>query len=670
MADDIDRVLEGLRDDLKGLSRVLESTFKIFDKGGKSEKQYQADSARHRRRLLEALKKEGLLREDQYKSISDSIKQEEKKTGVIGMATKATLGFGKAVASAGANLLKDLAKGAVETGKNFALADRKIEGFADMTKGFDHLKIKVAGTELSLSDFGKAADFNVGIFKQLSQTGAGFGKSVINLRNAATSANMPILDFVDLLQTNSSTFARLFGSVMDGIPTIQGFTRQLRTRTREELAEFGLNLDETSEFLATQLEIQRATGQADSLRQKDLVSTTVEYAKNLSRLSKLTGVSVKELDEQNRQAAIDGMFQASLTGMTKEQAERTRELNAALSASNPEFAAVFRDVTQFKVATTAAGIQLENLTRGQITSAINRFNEGSISLEQFYSETGQAFNVINTDVAKAIAQASAFGLEGGQEALNIAAIGARSITDSVDAQMQAAGDNTKLLVGFGETIDTMKTQAETISTGVFGKILNSKVLGEALDRISGAVADFADGDTLFDRAYDAGKRAIRVTSAFFSNLGTAQGTGKGTILSTADDSIFGMARRFGHRMGQGESLFDILTPFDTKAERLRKGQSYSMASDGFSQMSNIGDIGSATTMLTTKANDPAVPGQTMSQVTTTPTGTNTDRYLEQLVTLNTNTQKALNTLVELGAMTEKNTKDTKNNIANMGSSIV
>ena len=683
MADELDRILDELRDELRGLSRVLQSTFKIFDKGNNTEKQHQQNMLRQRRQLLDVLKKEGIIKEDQYKQGIKIIEQQSKNTTALKKATAATKDFGKAMADTGTNLLKELAKGVVETGKNFGLADRKIEGFADATKGFDGLEVGVGNLKVKLSDFGQAADFNVGIFKQLSQTGAGFGKSVINLRNAAAAANMPILDFVDLIQTNSSTFARLFGSVMDGIPTIQGFARQLRTRTREELAEFGLNLDETTEFLATQLEIQRATGQADSIRQKDLVSTTVEYAKNLSRLSKLTGVSVKELDEQNRQAAIDGMFQASLAGMTKEQAERIRELNAALTASNPQFAEVFRDVTQFQVATTAAGRQLENLTNGQITSAINRFNQGSISQEQFFNETRQAFNVINTDLAKSIAQASAFGLEGGQEALNIAATGAGAMTSSVEAQQKALGDNTAVLVGFKETIDTLKVQAEEFSTKVFGEVLNSQALKDALDLISRGAEELTTGESALDR-----------TIGFFKNIGTAQGTGRGTLLSTADDSMFGMARRAGERMGaggEGNSIIDIITPWDTLAEKIAKQEtitgigSFDKGSGGFQDFGSgtpailhgseavvpeNSAFGSAVAMLERIAKDPAGTTQTTQAQTTVTAPNNMDRYLEQLVDLNKRTEKALNTLVTIGAMTEKNTKGTKQTLANMGGSLV
>ena len=67
---------------------------------------------------------------------------------------------------------------------------------------------------------------------------------------------MPILDFVNLVKDNTEQFAGLFGTVQDGMPAIAAFNRELRTRTQNELAEFGLNLEDTTEFLNTQLEIQ------------------------------------------------------------------------------------------------------------------------------------------------------------------------------------------------------------------------------------------------------------------------------------------------------------------------------------------------------------------------------------------------------------------------------
>ena len=694
MADELDRILNDLSDELKGLSRVLQSTFKIFDKGNKSEADYQKQVNAQRKIVLDLLKKEGKISDQDYNSSVKKLDQQNKNTTALKKATAATKNFGESMAKVGANILKDLAKGVVETGKNFTLADRKIEGFADATKGFDDLKLKIPGVELSLSDFGRAADFNVGIFKQLSQTGAGFGKSVIQLRNAATSANMPILDFVDLISTNSSTFARLFGTIMDGMPIIQGFTRSLRERTRTELAEFGLNLEETSEFLVTQLEIQRARGNSERVSQMDLVSRTVEYAKNLTKLSKLTGIQVSELDATNRQLAVEGTFQASLMQLNQKGRDATTAATLAMENLSPELATVIKDITQFGVATLPVS-QTFQAANPQIIDFIKQLNEGTLSSADFVSKVKGASNVVGTDFAKAFADAGRFGLDGAEQYLNAMAKLAGSGDNTADKQMKVQGDNTDLLVGFNETLKTLKTQAETLSTGVFGKILNSEKLGKVLEKISGTVSDMVGGDTVADKAYDKAKNAIRVTSAFFSNLGTEKGTGKGTILSTADDSMFGMARRGGKRLsegGQGNSIYDILTPYDTLNEQLANAQRmrsndlgsgpipYYNGSDGFQ---NFGS-GTPATLHGIEAvvpkNDYGQLAKVIEQMTgntgATPPASddmqsvNTQNYLAELVELNKNAQRALNTLVTVSAMTEKNTKSMNNNVANMGGSLV
>ena len=41
MADELERILDDLRNELKDLTRVLESTFKIFKKGGKEAEENQ-----------------------------------------------------------------------------------------------------------------------------------------------------------------------------------------------------------------------------------------------------------------------------------------------------------------------------------------------------------------------------------------------------------------------------------------------------------------------------------------------------------------------------------------------------------------------------------------------------------------------------------------------------
>lgn len=670
MADELDRILNDLSDELKDLTRVLKSTFKIFDKGNNTEKEQQKKILDMRRQILEALKKEGKISEEIYKAEKKELDSTKKKTNVIGKATKKVVAFGDAMGLATEGSLKELGKGIVETAKNFSFADRRIDGFGDALKGFDGLK----AFGMTMSDLGKTVDFNVGIFKQLSQSGAGFGKSIIQLREAAKGANMPILDFVDLISTNSSTLARLFGSIMDGIPTIQGFTTELRRRTMNELAQFGLNLDETSEFLVTQLEIQRATGMADKVRNQDLVSRTVEYAKTLTELSKLTGIQVKELDEQNRAAAVNGTFQATLAGMDQEQADRIRALNAALEKSNPGFAQLLKEQVAFGVPITEATKMMSVLSNGALPSLVNSFKATKMSNEEFFNSARQASNVLNTDFAKSIAQAGMVGLPGADEALQSFAIAAGGVTKTINDQMNAVGDNTAKAVAFGDTIDILKVQAEELSTNVFGKILNTNALGDTFDTITDAAQGLMDPNkSVLDFVLDRGKKALRVTT---------EGV-----------------KEFFMKGKDGKNLFDNITPFDTKNEKRLKGQKeHSMASSVFNNMEefntgsngfrNFGtgtpamlhgveavvpknDIGQLAKEL--MAFGSPVSENTKTQAVAQPqdnTPSNTEKHLQELIELNKNASRALNTLITINARTEKNTKNTTNNLANMSGTLV
>ena len=682
MADELERILTDLGDELKGLTRVLQSTFKIFDKGNKTEAAYQKQVNEQRRKFLEVLKKEGKITKETYDAEIKNTAATKKNTSSFVEATKKIDSFADAIGLATTGSFKALGKGFVDTAKQFTLADRRIEGFGDALKGFDGLSL--AGVKLS--DLGAAADFNVGIFKQLSQTGAGFGKSVIQLREAATAANMPILDFVDLIQTNSETFARLFGTIMDGMPTIQAFQKSLRERTRNELAEFGLNLDETSEFLVTQLEISRATGQADKIRNQDLVSRTVEYAKQLTKLSKLTGISVKELDEQNRAAAVNGTFQATLAGMDQEQADKIRILNAQLEKTNPAFAQLLKEKVAFGVPITDTTKMLSVMTKGALPDLMQSFINGTTSMEEFVTKSRGISNIIGTGLSKSFAQAGMLGMSGVNEALSGIAIAAGNVAETVNKQMDVQGDNTKKLVGFGETIDTLKTQAETISTDIFDTILNGKKFGDMLDAVSGAVEGMT-GSTVNEKLAKAlgnGFMFIKEKAGAVTEYFVKGEDNKGFVDNALDlyPEIPGLQlvrtkknERLAQKFRGEQNMEANVAAGQAQASGLM--ENFQVGSDGFR------DFGSGTPAML-HGIEAVVPKNDMSQLlkvissfgntgadpVVNTSNASTDLTSAAIEDLNKNVTRALNTLITVSAMTEKNTKATNNNLANMSGSLV
>ena len=115
MADELERILNDLGDELKGLSRVLQSTFRIFDKGNKTEAAYQKQVNEQRRKFLEVLKKEGKITKETYNAEIKNTKATTKSTSAIGKATGKVDAFADSLGLATKGSLKELGAGFINT---------------------------------------------------------------------------------------------------------------------------------------------------------------------------------------------------------------------------------------------------------------------------------------------------------------------------------------------------------------------------------------------------------------------------------------------------------------------------------------------------------------------------------------------------------------------------
>jgi len=681
MADELDRILRDLGDDMKSLSRVMESTFRIFRKDGKKDKELAEQTYRIRKQTLDQLVKEKVLSKSEAVTTLKAIDAEKKETLATTKATGSVKKFGNSLTEAGKKAttsLKDLpmaiVKGVIDTGKMFIGAGNKVDGFQKALSGFDG--VSVLG--MKLSDLGSVVDFNSGIFKQMSQSGAGFGKSVINLRNAAGAANMPILDFVDLIGKNTDTLGRLFGNVESGVASMGAFAKTLRTRTQQELAGFGLNLEDTSEFLGTMLEMERVRGNSDRIKQMDLVGATVDYTKNLVQLSKLTGMSVKELDNQNAAMSANGAFQAQLANMNPKQAADMQTMAGVMGRLNPGLGQLFEEVTALgqPISDTSRGLAV--MAPGLIDS-IKEFKNGTLSAEQFFNQMGSSASLKNLE---AFGDASYAGGQFG-EALNAIAALQRGQSAGLQSLMDAEGDNTKTMIAAKDTLEVFKSNTEKAGTAVLNLAINS--IPDAMAAIGNAVASF-------DKNYK-GK--------FPGLMGALTNGGKALMVK-----IYDAGEEFIFKGEDGKNFIDNITPWDTLNERLLKMDQFKKeqanksetgphtfpkfynGTDGFQDFGSgtpamlhgseavvprDSMFGSALDALMTLKGTAGTPGGTVNNTTnnnSTTDMTKLNANTEQLIALTEKTANHLNMLVTIGAMTEKNTKSTNNSLANMGGSLV
>ncbi len=216
----------------------------------------------------------------------------------------------------------------------FALGDAATTGtdriafFSDTVQNFPF-----AGQ--AITDLGRSLDFNVDNFRSLASVGADFNQSLINLRIASREAFLPLLEFTDLLSSNASTLAGLFGSVNQGTAQLSNLTRQVRSELVPTFAGLGLTTEQLNDFLGTFLEIQRIQNRNQFQDQNAATAALQNYGIEIDKIAKLTGIQREQLNEAVKAQSDDAVFQTYLRGLTVEQANAQQTLVAGLTGLNP-----------------------------------------------------------------------------------------------------------------------------------------------------------------------------------------------------------------------------------------------------------------------------------------------------------------------------------------------
>ena len=388
------------------------------------------------------------LDEKEYKVIGEQIKTREKMVE----QNEKMLEIGK-----------KLGDSFVGIGKAAFEGSGSISAFTDNVKGLGLL--------------GNRLDVNIETFRQLSQTGANFGQSIVELRTAAADAALPLDDFASLVSNNSQNLAALFGSTTQGAKRIAELGRITREVGIDRLAPLGLTVDEINETLLLNLDSQRRTGVLNQLTDRQRVNSAIAFAEELDRLAKLTGAQREELRSAIESQKANERFQIALQGQTEETRRRLQGFAGSIETISPALAEGVQDLiaTGGVPVTEAARELIFNVP--QLRGVIQDLISGATTSEQALANFAR---VAEPSIAR-FAQATVTGTVGFTRLQGPLLEVVRRITDTgavLDEQNKSATDLVQSLTTFEQATKVLSSQFQQIETGLlqaFGPALGGFV---------------------------------------------------------------------------------------------------------------------------------------------------------------------------------------------------
>jgi len=236
------------------------------------------------------------------------------------------------------------------------------------------------GSKLMLSQIQNQVD----AFQQVGEVGALGADGLLGLQEQFLASGLTLQSYTKAIQNSSQSLARfrgLTGTGAEDFSKIVGTLTQVTKGGDLSLRRMGLSADQMAESTEAFLSRQTRLGLSQGLSNQVLAQSTTSYIKELDILSKVTGLSRKDIQNQQDQALNESRFSASLQAMrgTSEEGAIGSIMNfqTAISGLDTELGAGMRDLSSGFTATAAAR-RAEQATNGQASVIMKRLRSGQI----------------------------------------------------------------------------------------------------------------------------------------------------------------------------------------------------------------------------------------------------------------------------------------------------
>jgi hypothetical protein len=489
---EIKRIIEeAIKDSGKGaqgtaLKNAMESAFRSAAKSSEVQKLNKEikEQIKNQKLSNEATEELNDAIDELTKSQEDLIKASE---GLTEQYYKLAKGTGLNIVQS--QRLAEKAVSARDTLEQLGTAAYKGSGkISDFTSAF---KGKLGGAGDAFVKVGTSLQNNIDNYRTLSNVGAAFGQNLVELRETAAQAGLPIEDFVTLISKNSEVLAQTYGSATQGAKAFAQLSESFRRTDIEFLAPLGLTIDDFNSALLTTINLQRLTGTFE----RDNIKGQTESARGLiteiDKLAKLTGIQRTQLQKQLEAQMAQATFAAYAQNQTEETRLRMQTFAATISEIAPEMKTGLLDlIANQGVATTQAGKELVMNMQGA-SGVINSLQSGAITTEQALQQF-QAAARSGEQGLRGVAQTGTVGFVNNMYPAMLKVTRAQmNFADVTDEAAKRSDSLTKQLSQFQDASKRLSASFQSLETGFFRNL--GGALGLGIDGMNKGMKDLAIG---------------------------------------------------------------------------------------------------------------------------------------------------------------------------------
>ena len=317
-------------------------------------------------------------------------------------------------------------------------------------------------------------DNNIDNFRQLSGVGVDFGGSLFEAQRNAARAGLQLSTFSEVIQNNAVGLAQFGGSAAEGARIFTRVSGIVQNQFGQQFSNLGLTMEETAEATAEYMDLQRKSGRAGQMTDRQLAQGTANYVQQLDLLSKITGKRRDQIADEIQGRMDEVEFRALMSSVPETTQTTINGILTQMGNLSPELERNMQELLYTGGTPISEAGRAFAQAHPELRAMAAGVRDGTVSQEAYMQAVQRAITAQNnmTDAEKQqlIAQAQ-LGNEVAKAKL--AMIG---LNVSTDAQADAADQQRQRLQDLGQNglLDFERRLTEARNTLV-GALIDSGI---------------------------------------------------------------------------------------------------------------------------------------------------------------------------------------------------